>query len=315
MKRAIRSSSDLCEYLHLNPEEVGSAENDFPVFVPLSFAARMQPGDPQDPLLLQVLARMEESVEVAGYRADPNGEAHAGLSAGILQKYASRALLISTGVCAVHCRYCFRRHFPYADAPSGMEQWKHSLEAIASDSQIEEVILSGGDPLVLSDQMLGQLLKKLADIPHLKHVRIHTRTPIIIASRITDSLLAHLNSTRLNIWFVIHANHARELDGEVLAGLSQLQQIGIPVLNQAVLLRGINDSEEALYQLCKRLMEAQIIPYYLHQLDKVAGAAHFHVPIERGRELIAAIRKRLPGYAVPRYVKETEGEPSKTVLA
>lgn len=315
MKQAIRSSRELCLFLNLPPESLATEDNDFPVFVPRSFAARMNPGDPADPLLLQVVAQAKESVITDGDTKDPNGEAEVVLAAGILQKYSSRALLITSGACAVHCRYCFRRHYPYSESPSGLEQWRNSLDMIAQDPQIEEVILSGGDPLILSDQGIGQLLSELADIPHVKHVRFHTRTPVVIASRITTPLIRQLNSTRLKIWFVIHSNHAHELDGEVLTSLSKLQQAGIPILNQAVLLRGVNDSEEALYGLCKRLIDAQIIPYYLHQLDDVAGAAHFHVSAERGKELIAAIRKRLPGYAIPRYVKEIAGEQSKTVLA
>ena len=315
MKQAIRSSLGLCEFLKIPPTAINVEENDFPVFVPRSFAARMNPGDPADPLLLQVIAQSQESLPIDGYEKDPNGEATAVLAAGVLRKYSSRALMITSGACAVHCRYCFRRHYPYSDSPSGLEQWQSSLQAIAQDANIEEVILSGGDPLVLSDQSIGQLLSALADIPHVKHVRFHTRTPVIIASRMTSTLLSHLKSTRLKVWFVIHSNHANELDGEVLASLSKLQQIGIPVLNQAVLLRRVNDNEDALYALCKRLIDAQITPYYLHQLDEVAGAAHFYVSPDRGRELIAAIRKRLPGYAVPRYVKEIAGEQSKTVLA
>ena len=315
MKQAIRSSLGLCEFLKIPPTAINVEENDFPVFVPRSFAARMNPGDPADPLLLQVIAQSQESLPIEGYEKDPNGEATAVLAAGVLRKYSSRALMITSGACAVHCRYCFRRHYPYSDSPSGLEQWQSSLQAIAQDTNIEEVILSGGDPLVLSDQSIGQLLSALADIPHVKHVRFHTRTPVIIASRMTSTLLSHLKSTRLKVWFVIHSNHANELDGEVLASLSKLQQIGIPVLNQAVLLRRVNDNEDALYALCKRLIDAQITPYYLHQLDEVAGAAHFYVSPDRGRELIAAIRKRLPGYAVPRYVKEIAGEQSKTVLA
>ena len=315
MKQAIRSSLGLCEFLKIPPTAINVEENDFPVFVPRSFAARMNPGDPADPLLLQVIAQSQESLPIEGYEKDPNGEATAVLAAGVLRKYSSRALMITSGACAVHCRYCFRRHYPYSDSPSGLEQWQSSLQAIAQDTNIEEVILSGGDPLVLSDQSIGQLLSALADIPHVKHVRFHTRTPVIIASRMTSTLLSHLKSTRLKVWFVIHSNHANELDGEVLASLSKLQQIGIPVLNQAVLLRRVNDNEDALYALCKRLIDAQITPYYLHQLDEVAGAAHFYVSPDRGRELISAIRKRLPGYAVPRYVKEIAGEQSKTVLA
>ena len=252
MKQAIRSSLGLCEFLKIPPTAINVEENDFPVFVPRSFAARMNPGDPADPLLLQVIAQSQESLPIEGYEKDPNGEATAVLAAGVLRKYSSRALMITSGACAVHCRYCFRRHYPYSDSPSGLEQWQSSLQAIAQDTNIEEVILSGGDPLVLSDQSIGQLLSALADIPHVKHVRFHTRTPVIIASRMTSTLLSHLKSTRLKVWFVIHSNHANELDREVLASLSKLQQIGIPVLNQAVLLRRVNDNEDALYALCKR---------------------------------------------------------------
>lgn len=315
MKRAIRSSRELCEFLSIPVDAIHTEENDFPVFVPRSFATRMKSGDAQDPLFLQVVSQAAESITTEGYGIDPNHESEAVLAAGVLQKYSSRALLISTGGCAVHCRYCFRRHFPYSESPAGLEQWRPSLEVLAKDSNIEEVILSGGDPLILPDYVIGQLLNALADIPHVKHVRFHTRTPVVLASRITAGLIRQLKSTRLKTWFVIHSNHANELDGEVLTGLSKLQQIGIPVLNQAVLLSGVNDDEKALYDLCKRLIDAQITPYYLHQLDEVAGAAHFHVSKSRGIELISALRKRLPGYAVPRYVEEIAGERSKTVIA
>ena len=315
LKEAIRSAAELCQFLHIDPAAICAEEVDFPVLVPRAFARRIERGNPTDPLLKQVLATASERDDVDGFVTDPIGEEQAQLAPGILRKYSSRALMITTGGCAVHCRYCFRRHFPYSESPSGLEQWQPSLDAIWADEQIEEILLSGGDPLVLPDQRLAQLLIALADIPHLKHVRIHTRTPVVIPSRITDSLVDLLKSSRLKVWFVIHANHANELDGEVFARLSRLQSVGIPVLNQAVLLKGVNDDEDTLFELCKRLMDVQILPYYLHQLDSVAGASHFHVPVEEGRALIAQIRKRLPGYAVPRYVQEIAGEQSKTVLA
>lgn len=291
------------------------AAETFSVVVPEPYLARIRPGDPDDPLLRQVLPLDAEcSPAEPGFGADPVGDLAAMRAPGVLQKYQGRALLIVAGVCAVACRYCFRRHFPYEESPGGLEQWEPALDAIAADTDLEEVILSGGDPLMRSDAWLTSLAERLDAIPHLRRLRIHTRLPIVIPDRICDALLDWLGATRLAPTVVVHANHPAELDDACGAALLRLVQSGIPVLNQAVLLRGVNDDADALTELSKRLLDLRVMPYYLHQLDPVAGAAHFEVPVERGLELIAELRRRLPGFGVPRYVREVAGAAHKVEL-
>lgn len=318
IRAAVRSADKLCRRLDL-PSELASAAAggaaEFPVFVPPSFLNRMRPGDPNDPLLRQVLPVEAEMHEVEGYSADPVDDASATLQPGVLQKYAGRALLITTGACAIHCRYCFRRHFPYEEAPHSEAAWDNALSKIAADNTIHEVILSGGDPLMLVDMRLASLVDKIAAIPHVSTLRVHTRLPIMIPSRVTGGVIEWLTGSRLTPIVVIHANHAQELDDEVSLAMSQLQQAGVMLLNQAVLLRGVNDSVQAQTDLSKRLIEIGVMPYYLHQLDRVTGAAHFEVPIDEGRKIIMELRSRLPGYAIPRYVQEAAGQPNKVVLA
>ncbi len=318
LKLAVRSPAQLLAALDL-PLELTAAANQaaegFPLFAPWSYIGRMTRGKLDDPLLRQVLPLREELADVAGFQHDAVGDSAATKSAGLLQKYHGRALLITTGACAVHCRYCFRRHYPYATSPRSVDDWEPALDLIRADDSIEEVLLSGGDPLTLVDQTLGELAQRLAAIPHLNRVRIHTRLPVIIPQRVTSELLAWLRGTRLTPVMIVHANHAQEINEEVGQSLARLVDNGVPVLNQAVLLRGVNDSAKALINLSKRLVDLRVMPYYLHQLDRVAGAAHFEVPIERGLQLMTEIRRELPGYAVPRYVQEIAGEPHKRVLA
>jgi len=290
------------------------AARDFPVFAPRGYIARMRVGDEHDPLLRQVLPLEDELLPAAGYGLDPVGDRAATQTPGLLHKYDSRVLMVTTGACAVHCRYCFRRHFPYQESPKSLADWEPALREIEGDTGIKEVILSGGDPLMLVDRQLAELAERLATIPHLRRLRVHTRLPIMIPERVTDELIGWLRGTRLTPIMVIHANHAQELSSSVAEALATMADAGVPLLNQAVLLRGINDHAEALVELCERLVDLRVMPYYLHQLDRVAGAAHFEVPVERGRELIAELRSRLPGYAVPRYVCEIAGETSKRVL-
>jgi EF-P beta-lysylation protein EpmB len=275
----------------------------------------MHPGDPHDPLLRQVLPLAEELDDTPGYSEDPVADRGAALTPGLLQKYSGRALLITTGACAVHCRYCFRRHYPYQESPHSLAQWNPALDRIAADDRIEEVILSGGDPLMLVDSQLAGLVDRIAAIAHVRRLRVHTRLPIVIPERVTRALVACLRGTRLTPLVVVHANHPRELDDAVGTALGRLIDAGIPLLNQAVLLRGINDDLEPLLGLCRRLVDLRILPYYLHQLDRVAGAAHFAVPPAEGAQLIEQLRQHLPGYAVPRYVQESAGAPHKIVLA
>ncbi len=329
LRQAIRSARELYEILELphpsGPEtenaRVAAAVEDFPVFAPREYTARMRKGDPDDPLLRQVLPLPEESDRVDGFGTDPVGDLAAvqGSSepgAGtVLKKYPGRALLVVTGACAVHCRYCFRRHFPYERTAGGLHRWSGAVECIATDSSIEEVILSGGDPLTLRDHSLRELVEQLAKIPHLRRLRIHSRLPIMIPSRINDALLHWMTGTRLQPVFVLHANHPNELTGnDVVGAVERLTSAGVPMLNQSVLLRGVNDSVEALELLSRRLVSLRVMPYYLHHLDRVAGAAHFQVPVATGRRLVQQLRARVSGYMVPRYVVEVAGRESKSVL-
>jgi EF-P beta-lysylation protein EpmB len=290
------------------------ASRQFRLLVPRPYLARIRPCDPADPLLLQVLPLVDELVATPGFSQDPLAEAEVMRAPGLLTKYAGRVLMITTGACAVHCRFCFRRHFPYKDPAAAMGQWEPSLAHIAADPNIREVILSGGDPLTLTDAKLQRLVDRLAEFSHLSRLRVHTRLPVVIPQRVTDGLLACLRS-RLASRLVVHVNHPAEIDAAVAGALGRLIDAGIPVLSQSVLLRGVNDRVEVLAELFERLADLRIAPYYLHQLDRVAGAAHFYVPEATGIQLLAALRARLPGYAVPRYVRETVGEANKQVLA
>lgn len=318
LRRAVRDPRELCRLLELPTkwaERVIGARGQFPLFVPRGFLRRIEQANPHDPLLRQVLPLADEAVETPGFVADPVGDGDASLQPGLLQKYAGRALLVTTGTCAVHCRYCFRRNFPYGDLPHSDAAWSQALAAVADDNTIREVILSGGDPLMLTDARLASLVARIAEIPHVARLRVHTRLPVMIPSRITGELVDWLTGGRLSPIVVIHANHARELDEEVAAGLAKLQRAGAMLLNQAVLLRGVNDTVEAQQALGERLLTLGVVPYYLHQLDRARGTAQFEVPVETGRRIVEALRARLPGYAVPRYVREVPGEASKVPLA
>jgi EF-P beta-lysylation protein EpmB len=286
----------------------------FPLMVPRSYLARMEHGNPRDPLLLQVLPLDAELEDVPGFVDDPLDEDGARQAPGLLQKYAGRALIIVTGACAVHCRYCFRRHYPYEREPRRLDDWEPALQAISGDPSLREVLLSGGDPLMLTDQRLGVFVDRLSAIPHLTRIRFHTRLPIVLPDRVTGDFLDLLHSTRLTPIVVVHANHPHEIAGDCAEGLRQLVRSGTTVLNQAVLLRGINDNTDAQTELCERLVNLGVLPYYLHQLDRVAGTAHFAVSEQRGREIVQELQQRLPGYAVPRYVREIPGASHKVSL-
>jgi lysine 2,3-aminomutase len=317
MKDAIRDAGELCRVLDL-PIEFATAAKEasgqFRLFAPRGFVGRMRPGDPTDPLLRQVLPLADEMIEVPGFTIDPVRDDLAERHPGLLHKYDGRVLLVTTGTCAIHCRYCFRRHFPYDEAPRSLAEWQPALNAIAADESIHEVILSGGDPLTLVDATLSQLVNAIARIPHVSRLRIHTRLPIVIPERVTDDLIDILQTCQLTPIIVLHGNHANELDSHVASAIGRLAHAGVVLLNQAVLLAGVNDSVDAQAALCERLVDLRVLPYYLHQLDRVAGAAHFEVPVAEGREIIRQLRDRLPGYAVPRYATEIPGAGSKTVL-
>jgi EF-P beta-lysylation protein EpmB len=318
LRLAVRDAAQLLAALELPPRFLPEAERaaqDFGVFAPWSYIGRMAKGDAADPLLRQVLPLADELEDSPDFNPDPVGDAAARLSAGLLQKYHSRGLLITTGACAIHCRYCFRRHYPYSESPRSPDDWQPALDRLAADPSIDEVILSGGDPLTLVDRPLAALAERIARIGHVQRLRIHTRLPIVIPQRVTNDLVAWLKGTRLAPIMVVHANHPHELDEATSQALARLVDAGIPVLNQAVLLRGVNDDATVLIELSRRLVNLRVMPYYLHQLDRVAGAAHFEVPSELGIKLVEAMRKELPGYAVPRYVQEVPFEDHKRVLA
>jgi EF-P beta-lysylation protein EpmB len=317
LRDAVRDADELCRLLDLPAEAARIAKlaaGQFPLFVPRGYVARMRPGDLADPLLRQVLPLAEEAKEMPGFVADPVGDEAATRQPGLLQKYYGRVLMITTGACAVHCRYCFRRSFPYDAGPRSLEDWRPAIAEVAADDTIREVILSGGDPLTLVDEKLGALVEQLAEIPHLRRLRIHTRLPIVIPERVTDSLIDLLRKSGLATIVVIHANHANELDEQVATALAKMTDEGIVLLNQAVLLAGVNDSAETQFALCERLVDLRVMPYYLHQLDRVAGAAHFEVPVSSGTRILEELKARLPGYAVPRYVQEVAGAVSKIEL-
>lgn len=324
LAEAVRDPLQLLGMLELQPEQLGpgitaaglaAAAKDFPLRVPHAFIARMRRGDPRDPLLLQVLAQPLELEPAAGYVTDPLAETAARDAPGLLRKYAGRALLIATGACAVHCRYCFRRHYDYgADSDGDGPRWGAALDAIVADASIEEVILSGGDPLSLGNARLAQLFARLAQMPQLRRVRLHTRTPIVLPDRVDAGLLALLTPWRERLVIVVHANHAAEIDADTATALRQLAGCSAALLNQSVLLAGVNDEVEALAALSQRLFTAGAMPYYLHQLDPVAGAAHFAVTDERALDLHQRLNACLPGYLVPRLVREVPGAPAKLPL-
>ncbi len=317
LAEAVRDADILVSELRLPAEVLEPARRAaelFPLLVPRSFLARMEPANPRDPLLLQVLPLGAEFDDVPGYRADALDEAEAHLAAGLLKKYAGRALLIATGACAVHCRYCFRRHYPYGEEPRRLEDWEPAFQAVEKDSSLREILLSGGDPLMLTDDRLAKLWSRLEEVPHLKRIRLHTRLPVVLPDRVTNSFLNQLGTSRLTPIVVVHANHPREVAADCAEALKTLVQSGVTVLNQSVLLKGINDSADSLADLSERLIDLGVMPYYLHQTDHVMGTAHFAVPDETATALIAELRRRLPGYAVPRLVREVPGELHKLPL-
>jgi len=315
LRDAITDPADLLHRLQLPLSMADpAAQRSFDLRVPRAFLSRMQPGDPDDPLLLQVLPSAREMIAAPGFTADPLAERSANPSAGVVHKYRDRVLLITSGGCAINCRYCFRRHFPYQQNQLGPEQWQQALEYIDSHPELSEAILSGGDPLVTPDKRLARMIEDLAGIDHLKRIRIHSRLPVVIPERITRTLTEALTTTRLKPVLVLHCNHPREIDDNVRAAIGRLRDSGVTLLNQAVLLRGINDNVETLQQLSETLFEVGVLPYYLFVLDPVAGAAHFDVPDTEAQRLVGALQARLPGYLVPRLAREIPGRPSKTLL-
>ena len=291
-----------------------AAASQFPLRVPRGFVARMRRGDAEDPLLRQVLPVIEEELVVPGFDFDAVGDGAARGASGVIHKYQGRALLVATGSCAVHCRYCFRRHFPYGEETAAANQWREALAYLRTDTSIAEVLLSGGDPLSLSTAKLAEFTDALRQLPHVRRLRLHTRLPIVLPERVDAPLLAWLRDLPWPTVVVVHANHGNELDQDVAAALASLRATGVTLLNQSVLLRGVNDDADTLVDLSERLFESGVLPYYLHQLDRVVGAAHFEVTDQRARELADALHARLPGYLVPRLVREVAGASGKTAL-
>jgi EF-P beta-lysylation protein EpmB len=317
MAAAITSAEALVAAVGLDPALIAparAAADTFRLRVPRSYVARMRRGDANDPLLRQVLPVAQELEAAPDYSADPLGERAALRAPGLLQKYRGRALLITTSACAIHCRYCFRREFPYGEQTGEGPRFSEAVAEIARDPSIEEVLLSGGDPLSLSDARLTSLTDALARIPHVRRLRVHTRQPIVLPSRVDAGLIDWLNGIRLPKVFVLHANHPNEIDADVRAACAKLRAAGVTLFNQTVLLRGVNDEPAVLAELSRTLFEAGVLPYYLHVLDHVSGAAHFALPDARAQEIAGDLAATLPGYLVPRLVREVEGAPAKVTL-
>jgi len=317
LRSAVTDASELLSILELDRRQltpIQQASLQFPLRVPRSFLARIRPGDPADPLLLQILPASQELQTSPGYSDDPLEEGSSNPLPGLVHKYRGRVLLIVSPACAVNCRYCFRRHFDYAGNTPGRVGWQPAIDYIAADSSITEVIYSGGDPLAANDRQLRWLTERLADISHLQRLRVHSRLPVVMPSRIDEDCLSWLTASRLKPLMVIHSNHANEIDQQVRDAVSRLSGAGIPVLNQSVLLRDINDSVPALARLSETLFDAGVLPYYLHLLDPVRGAAHFAVEVERARQIFAELHALLPGYLLPRLVQERPSAPGKTLL-
>lgn len=318
LAEAITDPKELFARLKLESKTLPAAlraNADFKLKVTHSYLARMEIGDEQDPLLKQVLPVVEETdPQPADYRFDPVGDSEATQAPGLIHKYHGRVLLIAAAACAIHCRYCFRRHFPYADSQVSRQNWTDAVRYIAEQDSITEVILSGGDPLVLSDEKLRSLITQLEDIPHVSRVRIHSRLPVVLPERLTPELLALLSTSRLQAILVIHANHPNEINAEVADKLQQASSAGVTLLNQSVLLHTVNDATTTLVDLSERLFAAGVLPYYLHLLDHVQGAAHFEVPLDRAKEIYQALSHALPGFLLPRLVLEEAGKKSKTLL-
>ncbi|WNJ96407.1 EF-P beta-lysylation protein EpmB [Vibrio ruber] len=316
LANAISDPEQLLRYLEIDPTpwlQGFKARKLFAQRVPLSFVERMEKGNPFDPLLRQVLPLSQEFEVLPGFSTDPLAEQN-NQHPGLLHKYHNRVLLILKGACAINCRYCFRRHFPYQDNKGNKAIWQENLTYIAQHPELNEVILSGGDPLMAKDHELRWLIEQIALIPHVQTLRFHSRLPVVIPERITPALTDLLAQTRLQVVFVSHINHANEINASLRQAMMSLRQAGVTLLNQAVLLKGINDSVDAQVKLSEALFQAGILPYYLHVLDKVQGAAHFFVSDEAAKIIMAGVIERVSGYLVPRLTREIGGRRSKTPL-
>ncbi|CAK4069865.1 EF-P beta-lysylation protein EpmB [Vibrio sp. 16] len=316
LANGISDPAKLLEKLEIDPakwQDGFAARKLFAQRVPQSFVDRMEKGNPYDPLLRQVLPLSQEFEVHEGYSNDPLQE-QGNETPGLLHKYRNRALMIVKGGCAVNCRYCFRRHFPYQENKGNKLVWQQSLDYIRQQSELNEVILSGGDPLMAKDEELQWLINHIADIPHIKRIRIHSRLPVVIPARITPELLAILSGSRLQVIMVTHINHAQEINHELKRAMYDLKQAGVTLLNQGVMLKGVNDCVEAQVALSETLFDAGILPYYMHVLDKVQGAAHFYISDQQAKAIMAGLLERVSGYLVPKLTREIGGRKSKTPL-
>ena len=316
MSDLITDPAELLDLLQLDPSLLAAAKAAtrlFPLRVPRGFAERMERGNPNDPLLKQVLPIGAELLDVPGFTKDPLGEEPANVLPGLLHKYPGRVLVTPTSACAVHCRYCFRRTFPYEDNNPGSAGWQKIIEYIANDPTIHEVILSGGDPLAVGDPLLAQLSERLALVPHVKTLRMHTRLPIVLPERITDQFIAWAKSVTQQLVIVMHVNHPKEINPDVILALQRLKPVAT-LLSQSVLLKEVNDDVATLTELSESLFANGVLPYYLHVLDKVEGVAHFDVPLTAALQLHESLQNTLPGYLVPRLVREDAGKRAKTLL-
>ncbi|WP_131782188.1 EF-P beta-lysylation protein EpmB [Legionella gresilensis] len=315
LAESFTSSHELLKFLELPIDPASAAaDKQFKTRVPYNFAARMQKRNPRDPLLLQVLATDLEMEDTENYKLDPLKEAESNYIPGLIHKYKGRVLITFTGICAINCRYCFRRHFPYQDNNPGQAGWKKIIDYLQQDETIYEVILSGGDPLLASDKVLETFIEQLETVKHIKILRFHTRIPVVLPERITEAFLQILQSTSLHKVIVLHCNHAQELDNQVKRVCQLLSQAGCHLLNQSVLLKGVNNHIQTLVTLSKTLFDCGILPYYLHLLDKVSGAAHFDLPLAEARTLYLQLQSELPGYLVPKLVYEEPGKANKTLI-
>lgn len=317
LQNAITEPHELLEILQLDPALLPGAEQAKQLFrlrVPRGFVARMQKGDVNDPLLKQILPLENETLTVPGFSDDPIGDQQSNPLPGLLHKYHGRVLLTLTGACAVNCRFCFRREFPYENNNPGNAGWQKVVDYIREDDTIKEVILSGGDPLLATDNTINELLHQLDTIPHLTTLRIHSRLPIVLPQRITNSFCSMLNQSRLKTVMVIHCNHPNEIDNSVVNALTLCRDHGIVLLNQAVLLRGVNDDAEILAQLSQELFQHHVLPYYLHMMDRVTGAAHFEVNDARAKQIYEEVQALLPGYLVPKLVRAKAEHPNKILI-
>ncbi|NVK11196.1 MAG: EF-P beta-lysylation protein EpmB [Gammaproteobacteria bacterium] len=312
LKHAYRSASELRLALGLPPGD--DRDYGFPILAPRPYVSRITKGDPTDPLLLQVLSNERESDEQLGFSTDPLDERDANPRPGVVHKYQSRQLFIATGQCAVNCRYCFRRHFPYSDNRVSRAQWRDNIRQTALNPSVNEIILSGGDPLLLNDDVLNELLNEVERHPSITRVRIHTRLPLVIPQRITDALIATLSNRRFKVIVVWHINHPNEIDEAVKFAALRLQQTGVTQLNQSVLLKSVNNAAVTLAELSERLFSIHILPYYLHLLDRVAGAAHFLVSDREAKLIYRELAEHLPGFLVPKLARETSGNYSKNTF-